>query len=140
MDSSSTSGRGEPRGLRRYVCVLFADLSKFTRLAQTVAPEIVYGIVRPLTDKLVAVVSVYDGEIQQVLGDGFMSVFGLRGARGDEVEREVHLGPAAFDRIGHRLAATTPIPARCEGIAGEVMAHRLTRRPGRAAVREAAWR
>ncbi|HEX5199962.1 MAG TPA: adenylate/guanylate cyclase domain-containing protein [Actinoplanes sp.] len=78
-------GQTGPR--RRQVAVLFADICGFTRLVESVEPEAVYRIMRPLLDELVARVHEHGGEIQQVLGDGFMAVFGLRRAYGDETER-----------------------------------------------------
>jgi len=81
-------------GRRRLAAVLFADLTGFTRLVETVEPEIVYQVVRPLLDDLVAIAHRHGGEIQQVLGDGFMCVFGLGDATGDEAERAVRAGLA----------------------------------------------
>ena len=78
-------GQTGPR--RRQVAVLFADICGFTRLVESVEPETVYRIMRPLLDDLVACVHEHGGEIQQVLGDGFMAVFGLRRSHGDETER-----------------------------------------------------
>jgi class 3 adenylate cyclase len=90
---------------RRYVAVLFADITGFTRLVESVDPETVYEVIRPLMDKLIEVVQGYDGEIQQILGDGFMSVFGLRSLAGDEAARAVHAGlalvSAAATDAGH---------------------------------------
>jgi class 3 adenylate cyclase len=76
------------------VAVLFADISGFTRLVETVAPETVYQVVRPLMDELVVLVHQHHGEIQQVLGDGFMAIFGLSAARGDEAQQAVRAGLA----------------------------------------------
>jgi class 3 adenylate cyclase len=81
-----------PGGHRRVAAVLFADLSGFTELVETVEPEIVYQVVKPLMDDLIAIARRHGGEIQQVLGDGFMCVFGLRATRGDEAERAVRAG------------------------------------------------
>jgi class 3 adenylate cyclase len=81
-------------GHRRRAAVLFADLTGFTELVETVEPEIVYQVVRPLMDDLVAIARRHGGEIQQVLGDGFMCVFGLRDTRGDEADRAVRAGLA----------------------------------------------
>lgn len=80
--------------------MLFADITGFTRLVETVDPEAVYEVVRPLMDALVLLVRLHDGEIQQVLGDGFMSVFGLRVTRGDEAERAVQAGLALVSAGG----------------------------------------
>jgi class 3 adenylate cyclase len=79
-------------GQRRQAAVLFADLTGFTQLVETVEPEIVYQVVRPLMDDLVAIARRHGGEIQQVLGDGFMCVFGLTDTHGDEAERAVRAG------------------------------------------------
>jgi class 3 adenylate cyclase len=79
-------------GHRRLAAVLFADLTGFTELVETVEPEIVYQVIRPLMDDLVAIAGRYGGEIQQVLGDGFMCVFGLRETLGDECDRAVGAG------------------------------------------------
>ena len=79
---------------RRFTAVLFADLTGFTELVETVEPEIVYQMVRPLMDDLVAIARRHGGEIQQVLGDGFMCVFGLHDTVGDEADRAVRAGLA----------------------------------------------
>jgi class 3 adenylate cyclase len=79
-------------GHRRFAAVLFADLTGFTELVERVDPEIVYQVVKPLMDDLIAIARRHGGEIQQVLGDGFMCVFGLRATRGDEAERAVRAG------------------------------------------------
>jgi class 3 adenylate cyclase len=81
-------------GARREVAVLFCDISGFTRLVETFDPEIVYRMVRPLMDELVRLVHQHGGEIQQVLGDGFMALFGLRDGHGREAETAVEAGLA----------------------------------------------
>jgi class 3 adenylate cyclase len=81
-------------GRRTHVAVLFADLSGFTKLVESMDPEMVYEVVRPIMDDFVALVDAYEGDIQQILGDGFMSVFGLRTPAGDEAVRAVRAGVA----------------------------------------------
>jgi class 3 adenylate cyclase len=85
--------------------VLFADLSGFTGLVEAVDPEMVYATVRPIMDESVTLVDAYGGDIQQVLGDGFMAVFGLRTEPGDEALRAVRVGMAL-------VAATANKPGR----------------------------
>jgi class 3 adenylate cyclase len=62
---------------RREVVILFADITGFTQLAETLDPEVVYLRVSPLLDALVLRVHQHGGQVQQVLGDGFMAAFGL---------------------------------------------------------------
>jgi class 3 adenylate cyclase len=68
-----------------------------------VEPEIVYQVVRPLMDDLVAIAHRHGGEIQQVLGDGFMCVFGLRETTGDEADRAVRAGIALIAAGGPQV-------------------------------------
>jgi class 3 adenylate cyclase len=89
---------------RRQVAILFADISGFTRLTETVDPEIVYQRVSPLLDDLVVHVHQHRGEIQQVLGDGFMAAFGLHSTQGDEAEQAVRAGEAMLAGGGNEPA------------------------------------
>jgi len=103
---------------RRQVAVLFADLSGFTRLVESVDPEMVYEVVRPLMDKLVAQVRAHVGDIQQVLGDGFMSVFGLHSEDGDEAARALRAGIAL---VAAGTEQGTRLPVRVGIECGEVL-------------------
>jgi len=109
---------------RRHAAVLFADLSGFTALVESAQPETVYQRVRPIMDELVVLVSAYGGEIQQVLGDGFMSVFGLGPEcgpgreNGDEVARAVQAG-IALVCAGAGASGGLPVHVGIE--AGEVL-------------------
>ncbi len=76
---------------RRDVAVLFADVSGFTPMVDAFDPEVVYDVVRPLMDELTRLVRGSGGQIQQVLGDGFMAAFGLGARTGDEAERAVQV-------------------------------------------------
>jgi len=104
-------GQTGPR--RRQVAVLFADICGFTRLVESVEPEAVYRIMRPLLDDLAACVHEHGGEIQQVLGDGFMAVFGLR-TTGDEVGSAVRAAIAT-------LQISTDMPVHAGVECGEVL-------------------
>jgi class 3 adenylate cyclase len=81
-------------GQRRHAAVLFADLTGFTELVETLDAEVVYQVVRPLMNELISIVARHGGSIQQILGDGFMCVFGLDETRGDEADRAVAAGLA----------------------------------------------
>ncbi|MCA2218972.1 adenylate/guanylate cyclase domain-containing protein [Jidongwangia harbinensis] len=100
-------------GRRRRAAVLFADLTGFTRLVETVEPEIVYQVVRPLLDDLAAIASRHGGEIQQVLGDGFMCVFGAHETLGDEAHRAVRAGRAMI-AAGGTAVVRPPVHAGVE--------------------------
>jgi class 3 adenylate cyclase len=118
---------------RRPAAVLFADLSGFTALVDRLEPEDVYACVRPLIDELVVLVETYGGEIQQVLGDGFMAVFGLRSdahdARG--AARAAVTAGVALVGAGRDLSDRLPVHAGVE--CGEVLISRAWQ-PARYAV------
>lgn len=103
----STTGR------RRGAAVLFVDLTGFTELVDTVDPEIVYQVIRPLMDDLVGLAGRHGGEIQQVLGDGFMCVFGLHETTGDECDRAVRAGQEMI-AAGGSAFARPPVHAGLE--------------------------
>ena len=108
---------------RRHVAVLFADLSGFTALVESVPPETVYERVAPMLDELALLVTECGGLIQQVLGDGFMAVFGLgplsaRAAADDEVACAVQAALMVV-RVGRNAPLSLPVHVGVE--CGEVL-------------------
>ena len=99
-------------GERKLVTLLFADLSGFTALASSLDPEEVYAFVRPGMAALQRIVEEYGGTVPQVMGDGFMAIFGVPTAHEDDAERAVRAGlagrgpPTPRSRGGCRL----PVP------------------------------
>jgi class 3 adenylate cyclase len=118
---------------RRHAAVLFADLSGFTALVDRLEPEDVYACVRPLLDELVMLVEIRGGEIQQVLGDGFMAVFGLRSDSHDawRTAGEAVTSGVALLGAGRDLSGRLPVHVGVE--CGEVLISRAWR-PARYAV------
>jgi class 3 adenylate cyclase/tetratricopeptide (TPR) repeat protein len=91
---------GEPvvQGERKLVSVLFADLTGYTALAGSLDPEDVYTFIRPAMTALRLRVEAFGGSVPQILGDGFMAVFGVPTAHEDDAERAVR---AALDVVRH---------------------------------------
>ncbi len=79
---------------RKLVTLLFADLSGYTAFAASLDPEEVFGVVRPWMTTLRLVVESHGGTVPQVMGDGFMAVFGVPTAHEDDAERAVRAGLA----------------------------------------------
>ena len=82
---------------------MFADVSGFTQLVEATPPENVYRVIRPLMDELVFLVAAHGGRIQQVLGDGFMAVFGLDGAADEPVDAALSAGLSLLEVSGSRF-------------------------------------
>jgi class 3 adenylate cyclase/tetratricopeptide (TPR) repeat protein len=113
-----------PSGERKLVTLLFADLSGFTALASSLDPEEVYAFVRPGMAALQRIVEEYGGTVPQVMGDGFMAVFGVPIAHEDDAERAVRAALAVRDhaRRLNRSGTRIPFPEVHAGVnSGEVM-------------------
>ena len=102
-------------GERKYVTVLFSDLSGYTILAQRLDPEEVKEILARLFREITKVVTKYEGFIEKYVGDAVMAVFGAIRAHEDDpirairTAREIHELIGAFSshyetQIGHALA------------------------------------
>jgi class 3 adenylate cyclase/tetratricopeptide (TPR) repeat protein len=84
-------------GERKLVTLVFADLSGFTALASSLDPEEVYAVVRPGLAAMQRLVEEHGGTVPQVMGDGFMAVFGVPTAHEDDAERAVRAALAVRD-------------------------------------------
>jgi class 3 adenylate cyclase len=96
---------------RRQITVLFADVSGFTALSETLDPEILTGLMNDLWDRLDATVTGFGGRVDKHMGDAVMALWGADAAHEDDVERAVRAGLAlqqalaGFDEeTGHCLA------------------------------------
>ncbi len=125
--SQSGSGPGEQASRqeeRKLVTLLFADLTGYTTLASSLDPEEVYSFVRPTIRALQGIVEDFGGSVPQILGDGFMAVFGVPTAHEDDAERAVRAAVALRDHIRHLNAGRTgfPFPDVHAGVhSGEVL-------------------
>ncbi len=75
---------------RKQVTVLFADVSGFTALAETLDAEEVTELINALWTRLDAAITAQDGRIDKHIGDGVMAVWGAAGVREDDPERALH--------------------------------------------------
>ncbi len=107
-------------GERKYVTVLFSDLSGYTTLAQRLDPEEVNELVSRLSLEITKVVTKYEGFIEKFVGDAVMAVFGAIRAHEDDPIRairaaaEIHelisaLSSSYKAQIGQTLAMHTGI-------------------------------
>uniref|UniRef100_A0A7C4TJP7 Tetratricopeptide repeat protein n=1 Tax=candidate division WOR-3 bacterium TaxID=2052148 RepID=A0A7C4TJP7_UNCW3 len=79
-------------GERRNVTVLFADLSGFTALSETMDAEEIAGIINDFFTRMVKIVHKYEGSVDKFLGDALMVLFGAPVAHHDDPERAVRAG------------------------------------------------
>jgi class 3 adenylate cyclase/tetratricopeptide (TPR) repeat protein len=115
-------------GERREVTILFADLSGFTALAQTLDPEELHELVACYTKLVDSIVATFGGTIDKHIGDAVMALFGAPIAHDDDPVRaaraalDIHEGLARLsDNVGRTLRAHIGIAS------GEVVAGALGR-------------
>ena len=77
------------RDQRRVVTVVFGDLVGFTSLSERLDPEHVKNLVDRCFDRLAADVRDFGGEVDKILGDGIVALFGATTAHEDDAERAV---------------------------------------------------
>lgn len=87
-------------GQRRPVTTLFADIVGSTSIAERLDAEEWSDVVGEAVRRMVEVVIRYDGEVDQVLGDGVVAFFGMRVAHEDDPQRAVRAGLEIVDAMG----------------------------------------
>src|SRR5438105_681948 len=68
-------------------------------MAASMDPEDVYRFIRPAMTSLRLIVEGFGGSVPQVMGDGFMAVFGVPAAHEDDAERAVRAAFAVIDHV-----------------------------------------
>jgi len=75
------------RGERKLVTVMFADISGFTALAETMDPEAVRDLINACFDHLVPAIEKYQGTVDKFVGDAIVALFGAPVAHENDPER-----------------------------------------------------
>jgi len=110
----------ETEGERKYVTVLFSDLSGYTAMSENLDPEELKEITSPLFIKISKIISKYEGFVEKFVGDAAMALFGVPKAHEDDpirairAAREIHvlvdaLSPELEKRIGRSISMHTGI-------------------------------
>ncbi|MDH3650931.1 MAG: hypothetical protein OEQ53_14690, partial [Saprospiraceae bacterium] len=73
-------------GERRFVCIMFLDIRDFTAMAEKLSPEELIGYQNKVFGFMIDIVQNYNGNINQLLGDGFMATFGAPVSRGNDCQ------------------------------------------------------
>ena len=81
---------------RKFVTVLFADISGFTALSEITDPESVRDIINACFDTLVPIMVRYGGTVDKFIGDEIMALFGAPAAHEDDPARALF---AALDMM-----------------------------------------
>jgi class 3 adenylate cyclase/tetratricopeptide (TPR) repeat protein len=95
---------GPPRELppdeRRQATIVFADLSGYTAVAESMDPETVKALVGRCLHRLSEEVDRRGGQIDKFIGDNVMAIFGAPVTHEDDAERAVRAALAMQDAMG----------------------------------------
>ncbi len=86
-------------GERKLVTVMFADLSGFTALAETMDPEAVRDLMNACFERLVPIVRKYGGTVDKFIGDEIMALFGAPVAHESDPERALRSALEMMDAL-----------------------------------------
>jgi len=106
---------------RRWVTVLFADLSGFTSLCERLDPEDVTALIDGCMARLGSIVERYGGVVEQIIGDQLMAVFGAPLAHEDDPERAVRVALDLQRCAAEHADDFRGLPLRIGVNTGEVM-------------------
>ncbi len=89
LDQAESPASSPPtlQGERKLVTVMFAALSGFTRLAETMEPEVVRDLMNACFEHLVPVIEKYEGTVHKFIGDEMMVLFGVPVVHENDSER-----------------------------------------------------
>ena len=81
-----------PAQRRRQVTVLFADVSGFTAMSESLDAEVVAEMMNELWERLDKVVVDHGGRVDKHIGDALMAVWGAEATAEDDAEQAVRAG------------------------------------------------
>jgi class 3 adenylate cyclase len=84
---------------RKQITVLFADVSGFTAMSETLDAEDVAEVMNALWQRIDAAITAYGGLIDKHIGDAVMALWGAEHAREDDPERAVRAALAMQTEI-----------------------------------------
>ncbi|MDI6788036.1 MAG: adenylate/guanylate cyclase domain-containing protein, partial [Planctomycetota bacterium] len=91
--------KGQIEGERRFVTVMFADVSGFTAMSELLDPEEIAIIMNDCFQRLVEIVYKYEGMIDKFIGDCIMAIWGAPVAHENDPERAVRCALEIMETI-----------------------------------------
>lgn len=84
---------------RKLITVLFADVSGFTAMAESMDHELVSGVINSLWSRVDKAIQDHGGRIDKHIGDAVMALFGTPMAREDDPERAIRAALQIQDEV-----------------------------------------
>jgi class 3 adenylate cyclase len=89
LDEAEEKEVPEAEGERKYVTVLFSDLSGYTAMSERLDPEELKEITTNIFSQISAVIDKYEGFVEKFVGDAVMALFGVPKAHEDDPIRAI---------------------------------------------------
>lgn len=99
---------GLAAGERRRVTVIFADVSGFTAMAETMDAEQVREVMQGTLGEISEIIRSHDGHIEKFIGDAVCAVFGAPIAHEDEPQRAVKSALEIHEAMERRATGDGP--------------------------------
>jgi class 3 adenylate cyclase len=84
---------------RKFVTVLFVDISRFTSISEQMDPEQVRDLINACFDHLLQIVKKYGGKLEKYVGDAIIAVFGVPLSHENDPERAIRAGLEMMESI-----------------------------------------
>jgi class 3 adenylate cyclase/tetratricopeptide (TPR) repeat protein len=120
LDEAEEKEVPEAEGERKYVTVLFSDLSGYTAMSEKLDPEELKEITTGIFSQISKVIDKYEGFVEKFVGDAVMALFGVPKAHEDDpirairAAREIHelvdsISPEVEKTFGQPISMHTGI-------------------------------
>jgi len=86
---AADAGAVELGGKWRDIAAIFTDVTSFTSLAETLAPEVLARLLNEYLSGMIETVFVHDGTVAKIMGDALHILFGAPGEQPDHAARAV---------------------------------------------------
>jgi class 3 adenylate cyclase/tetratricopeptide (TPR) repeat protein len=98
-----------PTGQRKLVTILFADVSGFSALSETMDAEDANEALNAVWEQLDAVVQAHEGTIDKHIGSVLMAIWGAEAAREDDPEQATRAGLAIQQALADFVGSRTEL-------------------------------
>ena len=119
-----------PGGVKRFACVLFADIRGYTSISEHLSPEQTITFLNRYFERIVPIIHQHDGTVVSFMGDGIMAVFGAPKPLPNPCEAACQAASAMLadrQRLNVDLVAGGELPLQIgiglhagEGVAGHI--------------------
>jgi len=92
-------------GARRFVCIMFLDIRDFTPMAESMSPEQLIRYQNDVFGFMIDIVQKHHGNINQLLGDGFMATFGAPVSHGNDCQNAYNAAKEILRESKDRIEA-----------------------------------